>query len=61
MPSPALVNTVNQVSSAACERLANRVWAIVPQKTVRNMSTKDNTGTLPINLEFNRAAYESAI
>ena len=29
MPSPAFVNTVNQVSSAACERLANRVWAIV--------------------------------
>ena len=62
MPSPALVNTVNQVLSAACERLANRVWAIVPQKPVRNMSIKDNPDTLPINLEYkSRAAYKSAI
>ena len=31
--------------------LSFRRWfSPVPQKTVRNMSTKDNPGTLPINL-----------
>ena len=51
---PALVSTVDQIPSAANERPANKGW-------VRNMSIKDNPGTLPINLELNRAAYESAI
>ena len=34
-------------SSSANERLVHEVWS---QKTVRNMSTKDNPGTLLINL-----------
>ena len=48
--STALISTVNHVPSVANERLGNKAWLKCCTKTVRNMSTKDNPGTLSMNL-----------
>ena len=45
---PSSAQLTKSHASAANERLANKTWSKCRTKTVRNMSTKDNPGTLPM-------------